>query len=60
MAKLKTVDLVLPAPTEELAKLELGTVVYLTGRVHTAREGVYKRAVEERSNVPSGIGTARP
>jgi L(+)-tartrate dehydratase beta subunit len=58
MAKLKTVDLALPAATEELAKLELGNVVYLTGRVHTAREGVYKRAVEERSNVPSGIGTA--
>ena len=29
-----------------------------TGRVHTAREGVYKRAVEERSNVPDAIGTA--
>jgi L(+)-tartrate dehydratase beta subunit len=58
MTKLKTVDLVLPASTEELAKLEIGNVVYLTGRVHTAREGVYKRAVEERCNVPSGIGTA--
>lgn len=52
MAKLKTVDLALPASTEDLAKLEIGNVVYLTGRVHTAREGVYKRAVEERSNVP--------
>ena len=58
MSKLKTVDLALPASTEDLAKLEIGNVVYLTGRVHTAREGVYKRAVEERSNVPSGIGTA--
>jgi L(+)-tartrate dehydratase beta subunit len=58
MAKLKTVDLALPASTEDLAKLEIGTVVYLTGRVHTAREGVYKRAVEERGNVPSGIGSA--
>lgn len=58
MTKLKTVDLALPASTEDLAKLEIGNVVYLTGRVHTAREGVYKRAVEERSNVPSGIGTA--
>ena len=58
MAKLKTVDLKLPSTREELAKLELGTVVYLTGRVHTAREGVYKRAVEERCNVPSDIGTA--
>jgi L(+)-tartrate dehydratase beta subunit len=58
MTKLKTVDLVLPASTEELARLEIGNVVYLTGRIHTAREGVYKRAVEERCNVPSGIGTA--
>ncbi|MFN3745707.1 MAG: fumarate hydratase C-terminal domain-containing protein [Hyphomicrobiaceae bacterium] len=58
MTKLKTVDLVLPAATDELAKLEIGNVVYLTGRIHTAREGVYKRAVEERCNVPSGIGTA--
>lgn len=58
MAKLKTVDLALPATTEELRKLEIGNVVYLSGRVHTAREGVYKRAVEERCNVPSDIGTA--
>lgn len=58
MSKLKTATLTLPASREELAKLELGTVVYLTGRVHTAREGVYKRAVEERCNVPSDIGTA--
>jgi L(+)-tartrate dehydratase beta subunit len=58
MSKLKTVDLKLPATREDLAGLELGTVVYLTGRVHTAREGVYKRAVEERANVPSDIGTA--
>lgn len=58
MSKLKTVNLTLPAARETLATLELGTVVYLTGRVHTAREGVYKRAVEERCNVPSEIGTA--
>jgi L(+)-tartrate dehydratase beta subunit len=58
MAKLKTIDLALPATTEELRKLEIGNVVYLSGRVHTAREGVYKRAVEERCNVPSDIGTA--
>ena len=40
---LKTVHLQLPATTEDLAALEIGTVVYLTGRVYTAREGVYKR-----------------
>jgi L(+)-tartrate dehydratase beta subunit len=58
MPKLKTVDLVLPAARADLEPFEIGTVVYLTGRIHTAREGVYKRAVEDRSNVPSDIGTA--
>lgn len=58
MAQLKTVHLKLPASREDLAKIEIGTVVYLSGRVHTAREGVYKRAVEDRSNVPGDIGTA--
>jgi L(+)-tartrate dehydratase beta subunit len=50
---LKTVHLELPASTEELAKLEIGNVVYLTGRVYTAREGVYKKAVEEGSGLPA-------
>jgi L(+)-tartrate dehydratase beta subunit len=51
--KLKTVHLKLPTSTEELAKLEIGNVVYLTGRVYTAREGVYKKAVEEGSGLPA-------
>ena len=58
MTTLKTVNLTLPASRADLAKLEIGTVVYLTGRVHTARESVYKRAVEDRCNVPGDIGTA--
>jgi L(+)-tartrate dehydratase beta subunit len=52
-AKLRTVELQLPAKTEDLAALELGNVVYLTGRVYTAREGVYKRAVEEGAGLPA-------
>lgn len=58
---LKTVALTLPASTEDLAKLEIGTVVYLTGRVFTAREGVYKRAVEDGEPLPvppAELGTA--
>jgi L(+)-tartrate dehydratase beta subunit len=51
--KLKTVHLKLPAATDDLAKLEIGNVVYLTGRVYTAREGVYKKAVEEGSGLPA-------
>ncbi len=50
---LKTVHLELPASTEELRKLEIGTVVYLTGRIFTAREGVYKRAVEDGCGLPA-------
>ena len=47
MAAIKTAKLTLPAATEDLRKLEIGTVVHLTGRVFTAREGVYKRAIED-------------
>ncbi|MDR3521612.1 MAG: fumarate hydratase C-terminal domain-containing protein [Acidocella sp.] len=53
MAGLKIVELQLPATTEQLRALELGTVVYLTGRVFTGREGVYKRAVEEGHGMPA-------
>ena len=52
-SKLKTVHLPLPAAIEQLAALEIGTVVYLTGRVYTAREGVYKRAVEDGAGLPA-------
>ncbi len=55
---LRTIHLKLPATTEALAQLQLGDVVYLTGRVHTAREGVYKRAVDEGIALPADIGTA--
>jgi len=50
---MKTVHLNLPLETKDLEGLELGTVVYLTGRVFTAREGVYKRAVEEGHGLPA-------
>ena len=50
---LKTVHLNLPASTEDLAKLEIGSVVYLTGRVFTAREGVYKHAIEDGAGMPA-------
>jgi L(+)-tartrate dehydratase beta subunit len=54
MASLKTVHLDLPASTGDLRKLEIGTVVYLGGRVFTAREGVYKRAIEDGAGMPAG------
>jgi L(+)-tartrate dehydratase beta subunit len=51
--KLKTVHLDLPAGAEQLRTLELGTVVYLSGRVFTAREGVYKRVIEDGEGMPA-------
>jgi L(+)-tartrate dehydratase beta subunit len=53
MAALKTVALELPASTEELRKLEIGTVAYLTGRIFTAREGAYKHAIEDGAGMPA-------
>src|ERR1700719_2344906 len=53
MAAIKTVHLELPAATEELRALEIGTVVSLTGRTFTAREGVYKRAIEDGAGMPA-------
>jgi L(+)-tartrate dehydratase beta subunit len=49
----REVELALPAATGALRGLELGTVVYLTGRVFTAREGVYKRAIEDGFGMPA-------
>ncbi|HYF56624.1 MAG TPA: fumarate hydratase C-terminal domain-containing protein [Salinarimonas sp.] len=61
MSGLKKVHLTLPASTEALRELEIGSVVYLTGRIFTAREGVYKRAIEEGAGMPASaeaLGTA--
>ncbi len=58
MSTLKTVTLDLPATTEDLRSLEIGTVVYLNGRVFTAREGVYKLAVDDGKPLPAEVGTA--
>ena len=40
-----------PAP-EALAELRLGDIVSLDGLMYTAREGVYRRALEDRANIP--------
>jgi L(+)-tartrate dehydratase beta subunit len=50
---LETVQLALPAASEDLRKLEIGTVAYLSGRIFTAREGAYKRAIEEGAGMPA-------
>ncbi len=52
-AGLKRVHLQLPASSTDLQALEIGSVVYLTGRLFTAREGAYKRAIEDDVGMPA-------
>jgi len=53
MADLKTVHLKLPASTADLRGLAIGSVAYLSGRLFTAREGVYKRAIGDGFGMPA-------
>lgn len=55
---LKQVRLNVPATPEDIEKLELGSVVYLDGVVYTAREGVYRRVVQENHPLPEGLKEA--
>src|SRR5437899_8414910 len=54
MAELNTVHLTLPAGPGDLYNFDIGSVVYRRGRLFTAREGVYKRAIEDGAGMPAG------
>ena len=54
-AQRKTVCLKLPVRDGDLDGLEVGTVVYLDGVIYTGREGVYKKVLEEGSELPEGL-----
>ena len=45
-----------PSP-DELAALQIGDVVYLTGTVYTAREGVYMRVLDDGVPLPLDLPT---
>ena len=49
---MKVFHLNLPASLEDIAKLELGAAVYLNGVVYTAREGVYKKVLDQGLPLP--------
>ncbi|MBO6559772.1 MAG: fumarate hydratase C-terminal domain-containing protein [Nisaea sp.] len=48
----KTVRLKTPVSDADLAGLELGDVVYLDGLIYTAREGVYKKVLQDGEAPP--------
>ncbi len=49
------VHLTTPVSDAHIAGLELGDVVYLTGVLYTAREGVYRKVVEQGHDLPPGL-----
>lgn len=50
--EMKVFHLDVPASREDIARLELGAAVYLTGVVYTAREGVYKKVLDQGLPMP--------
>ena len=54
-SNLKTVRLQVPVTQDAIADLELGTVVYLDGRIYTGREGVYQKVVGDGAGLPASV-----
>ena len=53
--RMDEVRLTTPVTDADLAGLKLGDVVYLDGVLYTAREGVYRRVVDEGVDLPAGV-----
>ena len=53
--RMDEVHLTTPVGDAELARLKLGDIVYLTGALYTAREGVYRKVVDEGHGLPAGV-----
>ncbi|TMQ20279.1 MAG: fumarate hydratase [Candidatus Rokuibacteriota bacterium] len=49
------VTLTTPVSDEAIARLKLGDVVYLDGILYTAREGVYRKVVDEGRGLPPSV-----
>ena len=49
------VRLTTPVSEDDLARLKLGDVVYLDGSLYTAREGVYRKVVDEGWGLPESV-----
>ena len=53
--RMTEVHLTTPVSDAALARLELGDVVYLSGVLYTAREGVYRKVVDEGRGLPPSV-----
>ena len=52
---LKRVNLALPVKPEDIATLEIGSIVFLSGVIYTARERVYEKVMNEGQALPAGL-----
>ena len=53
--RMDEVHLTTPVGPDAIGRLKLGDVVYLSGVLYTAREGVYRKVVEEGIDLPAGV-----
>ncbi|MEM7292674.1 MAG: fumarate hydratase C-terminal domain-containing protein [Pseudomonadota bacterium] len=55
MSDIKQTTLNLPARDEDIAALEVGSIVFLNGLIYTGREGVYKHVIEDGNAIPESV-----
>jgi L(+)-tartrate dehydratase beta subunit len=55
--RMDEVTLTTPVGDDAIARLKLGDVVYLDGILYTAREGVYRKVVDEGHGLPPSVLT---
>ena len=53
--RMDEVHLTTPVTAEAIRSLKLGDVVYLSGALYTAREGVYRQVVDKGLPLPAGV-----
>jgi L(+)-tartrate dehydratase beta subunit len=49
------VHLTTPIGEDDIARLKLGDVVYVSGAIYTAREGVYRKVVDKGAGLPAAV-----
>ena len=53
--EMREIHLTTPVTEADIASLTLGDVVYLSGVLYTAREGVYRKVVDEGHGLPEAV-----
>ncbi len=53
--RMDEVELTTPVGSADIERLKLGDVVYISGVLYTAREGVYRKVVEQGVDLPASV-----